>query len=93
MKGLVMHWNQIRSFYPDKFILLRNYQTETIDNKHFRVIGGDVISNHNDYNELQKEYKQYRSKGEDVIFCLPQTEDFVVETKPMMGILNENYRT
>jgi len=88
-----MKWNQIRNNYPNQFILLRNYITEFIDNKHFRVIEGEVVSNHNNFSELQREYKNYRNKGEDVIFCLPQTDDFIVETAPMMGILNEIYRS
>ena len=88
-----MKWCQIRAKYPDQFILLKNYHTEPVDDNHFRVTEGEVIAIHTDFREIQKQYKQYRIKGVDVIFCLPQTEDFIVETAPMMGFLDAIYRT
>ncbi len=88
-----MKWHQIQTDYPDKFILLKNYRTEPVDNNHFRVTEGDVVATHTEFREIQNQYQQYRLKGEDVIFCLPHTEDFIVETAPMMGVLNAICRT
>ena len=88
-----MKWHQIQTDYPDQFILLKNYHTEPVDENHFRVTEGDVVATHTDFREIQNQYQQYRQKGEDVIFCLPRTEDFIVETAPMMGVLNAICRT
>ena len=88
-----MKWSQIRDQYPAQFILLKNYLTEPVDDNHFRVTDGEVVAIDTDFRTIQKQYKHFRSKGEDVIFCLPQTDDFIVETVPMMGFLNEIYRT
>ncbi|MCP4696150.1 MAG: hypothetical protein GY862_04785, partial [Gammaproteobacteria bacterium] len=64
-----------------------------VDDNHFRVTEGEVITTHTDFCEIQNQYQQYRLKGVDVIFALPQMEDFIVETAPMMGYLNAIYRT
>jgi len=85
-----MKWCQIQTDYPDQFVLLKNYRTEPIDDNHFRVTEGDVVATHTDYREIQNQYQQYRVKGVDVIFCLPRMEDFIVETAPMMGFLNDD---
>ncbi|CAN2041878.1 conserved hypothetical protein [Candidatus Magnetomoraceae bacterium gMMP-15] len=88
-----MKWSQIRTQYPDQFILLKNYHTEPVDENHFRVTEGEVITIDTDFRKIQKQYKHFRTKGMDVIFCLPQTKDFIVETSPMMGFLDAIYRT
>lgn len=88
-----MKWYQIRANYPDQFVLLKNYHTEPVDDNHFRVTEGEVVATHTDFREIQNQYQQYRNKGVDVIFCLPQMEDFIVEIAPMMGFLNAIYRT
>jgi len=80
-----MKWGQIRSDYPDQFVLLKNYRTEPVDEDHFRVTEGEVVVAHTDFHEIRNQYQQYRMKGIDVIFCLPYMEDFIVETAPMMG--------
>ncbi len=38
-----MKWCQIRTDYPDQFVLLENYRTEPVDDNHFRVTEGDVV--------------------------------------------------
>jgi len=88
-----MKWCQIQTDYPDQFVLLKNYRTEPVDDNHFHVTEGDVVATHTDFREIQNQYQQSRIKGVDVIFCLPRTEDFIVETAPMMGFLNAIYRT
>jgi len=88
-----MKWCQIRAKYPDQFVLLKNYRTQPIDENHFRVTEGEVVAAHPDFREIRNQYKQYRMQGVDVIFCLPQMEDFIVETAPMMGFLNAIHRT
>ncbi|MCP4607912.1 MAG: hypothetical protein GY845_04260, partial [Planctomycetes bacterium] len=47
-----------------------------VDDNHFRVTEGEVITTHTDFCEIQNQYQQYRLKGVDVIFALPQMEDF-----------------
>ncbi len=88
-----MKWSQIRTQHPGQFILLKSYYTEPVDANHFRVTEGEVIASEADFRAIQKQYKHFRTKGVDVIFCLPQTEDFIVETAPMMGFLDAIYRT
>ena len=88
-----MKWYQIRANYPDQLVLLKNYQTEPVDDNHFRVTEGEVVATHTDFREIQNQYQQYRNKGVDVIFGLPQMEDFIVETAPMMEFLKAIYRT
>jgi hypothetical protein len=88
-----MKWYQIRSDYPDQFVLLKNYRTEPIDDNHFRVIEGDVVATSTSFREIQNQYQQSRIQGVDVIFCLPLRCDFIVETAPMMGFLNAIFRT
>ena len=83
-----MKWPDIRTQYPDKFILLGDLVEEKISETHRRIVEGTVLQVSDDAKEIRKAYQNYQKQGKEVIYSLPSTpQEFVVEDVPFMGLL------
>ncbi|RKZ52051.1 MAG: hypothetical protein DRR16_06815 [Candidatus Parabeggiatoa sp. nov. 3] len=83
-----MKWAQIKTLYPDKFILLGNLIEESISSNQFKILEGDILMVSEDAKEIQKAYQTYNRQGKEVLYSLPSTpKEFIVENVPLKGIL------
>lgn len=83
-----MKWSEIRSQYPDKFILLGDIVEEKISETEYRILEGTVLKVSDNAKEIRAFYQNYKKKGIDVIYSLPSTpQEFIVENVLYMGIL------
>ncbi len=83
-----MKWSEIRSRYPDKFILLGDIVEEKISETKYRIMEGNILKVSDDAKEIRGFYQDYKNKGINVIYSLPSTpQDFIVENVLFMGIL------
>lgn len=84
----MMKWADIRRQYPNKFILLGDIVEEKITDTKFKILEGRIIKVSDDPKEIRKDYQDYRKKGMNVIYSLPNTPlDFIVENVFVAGIL------
>ncbi|HAI69490.1 MAG TPA: hypothetical protein DCM38_08650 [Gammaproteobacteria bacterium] len=83
-----MKWTQIKTLYPNQFILLGNLVEESISSNQFKILEGDILMVSEDAKEIQKAYQTYNRQGKEVLYSLPSTpEEFIVENVPLKGIL------
>jgi len=83
-----MKWSEIRREYPGKFILLGDISEEKISDTTCRILEGKILKISDDAKEIRDAYRDYKKKGMNVIYSLPNTsEDFIIENVPFMGIL------
>jgi hypothetical protein len=83
-----MKWLDIRKQYPDKFILIGDIVEEKVSETQSKIVEGRILKVSDDGKEIRKAYQQYKKKGEEVLFSLPNTpEEFIVENVPFKGII------
>ena len=83
-----MKWSEIRSQYPNKFILLGDIVEEKISETKYRIMEGNILEVSDDAKEIRRLYQDYKNKGVNVIYSLPSTpQDFIVENVLFVGLL------
>ena len=84
-----MKWLEIKKKYPDKFILIGNIVEQKISETQSRILEGKILRVSDKGEEIREAYRQYKQKGEEVLFSLPTTpEEFIVENAPFKGIIH-----
>ena len=82
-----MKWPDIKRKYPDKCILLGNFEEEEIEKHKYRILGGEVLLVSDDFKEVVKAGRKYKAQGKQVVFSLPSPpEDFIIESIPFRGM-------
>lgn len=82
-----MKWSDIRKKYPGKFILIGDIVEEKISDSRYRILEGNVLKVSDDIKEIRYAYQELKERGENVLYSLPSTDDFIVENIPIMSIL------
>ncbi|HLC15225.1 MAG TPA: hypothetical protein VJL89_03245 [Thermodesulfovibrionia bacterium] len=88
-KGIdIMKWPEIRSKYPDKFILVGDIIEEKISERKYRILEGKVLKVSDNPKEIMEDYEYFNRKGMNVLYALPNTpQEFIVENVLFLGIL------
>ena len=88
VKNIQMKWSDIRSQYPNKFILLGDLVEEKISAREVRILRGLVLEVSDEAKEIRRMYQLYRKQGHNVIYALPSTpHELIVEDVLFMGVL------
>lgn len=83
-----MKWSDIKSKYPDKFILIGDIVEKKISESKYKILEGKILKVADNPKEIMNAYQDYKDKGIDVLYSIPSTtKDFVVENVPIVGIL------
>lgn len=83
-----MKWSEIREKNPNKFILIGDIVEEPISGTKVRVLEAKMLEASNSPQEIRKAYQDYKKKGMEVLYCLPNTpNEFIIEDVPFMGCL------
>lgn len=83
-----MRWQDIHRQYPNKFVLLGNVVEEKISEFKSKVVEATVLAVFDNGKDIRKAYREYKLRGEDVLYSLPTTEDeFIVENIPFKGYI------
>ena len=83
-----MKWPEIRSKYPDKFILVGDIIEEKISERKYRILEGKVLKVSDNPKEIMEDYEYFNRKGMNVLYALPNTpQEFIVENVLFLGIL------
>lgn len=83
-------YKEIRSKFPDKFLVLVDYDDVGLssDSNQFEVMGAESFHVYESINEMYDAYRDLRRQGQKVIICTPDYFDrFVVERRPSMRFL------
>jgi hypothetical protein len=81
-----MKWKDIHKQYPDQFVLLGNIVEEKLSGLKSRIIEGSVFEVFDNGHDVRKAYREYKKKGERVVYSLPTTSgDFIIEYVPFKG--------
>ncbi len=83
-----MQWPEIRKQNPNKFVLIGDIVEERISETKSRILEGKILRVSNDGKEIRKAYQEYKNKGMNVLYSLPNTPvEFIIENVPFKGIL------
>lgn len=83
-----MKWSDIKSKYPDKFILIGDIVEKKISESKYKILEGKILKVADNPKEIMNAYQDYKDKGIDVLYSIPSTtKDFVVENVSIVGIL------
>jgi hypothetical protein len=80
-----LSWDKIKTKYPNVFILIKNFKEESVCKNTFKITEGEVISYSNDFKIILNEYRKHKNNGIDVLYCFPNTQDFIIEDSPAMN--------
>lgn len=83
-----MQWQDIKTKYPNQFILLGNLVEKRLSESTTQIIAGDVLQVSDDPKVIREAYRHHKQAGQDVLFTIPSTPtELIVENVPMKGML------
>jgi len=83
-----MNWQDIKTQYPNQFILLGNLVEKRLSESKTQILAGEILLVSDDAKAIREAYRKFKLAGQDVLFTLPSTPtELVVENIPMKGIL------
>ena len=82
-----MKWTQIKTLYPNKFILLGNIKEEPVSSNQYKILEADILMVSENVKEIRQAYQAYSRQGKEVLYSIPSTPtEFIVENVPLKGI-------
>ena len=79
---------QIRSQFPEKFLVLLDYQDRLLPNGKLEILGAQEVQAFDTGDDMYGVYRDLRRSGKKAIFCTPDyRESFIIDRIPAMRVM------
>ena len=80
-------FSEIRSRYPDSYLLLLDYDGMPLPSGEIEIVAADEVQSFDTGEQMLAAYKKLRSSGKKVMFCTPEYQDrLIIQKLPGMRI-------
>ena len=84
-------FTEIRSRYPDAYILLLNYDGVELPDGQIEVVAAEEAQPFSNGEDMLRAYQSFRHSGKKVMFCTPEYKTrLIIDKLPAMRVFYES---